>query len=209
MKRRRGTSRCWAIRVVDERITISSDPMDPEAGFPPFGKLDRWRSPDPFVRAVYHPVTWIEHGVLKNLAYDRSYGIGNLGLSTGLPNSGAFRMSGGDTSIDEMISTTKRGLLVTRFDQILELDRRSLLFRGFTRDGLWLIENGKISKPVKNMVFTESILFALNNVEQLGHPQRTFDRGISREKSLYSPMPTIVPPLKIKDFSFTALVDAV
>ena len=91
-------------------------------------------------------------------------------------------MSGGNTSIDEMISTTKRGLIVTRFDNILPMDRRSQVYRGLTRDGLWLIENGKISKPVKNMVFTESLLFALNNVEQLGPPQRTFDSGIGKRK---------------------------
>jgi predicted Zn-dependent protease len=131
------------------------------------------------------------------------------GKNDGLPNAGAFRMSGGETSVEEMIATTKRGLLVTRFDLLTDLDVKSLLVRGFTRDGLWLIENGKISKPVKNMVFTESILFALNNVEQFGVPQRVFHPPGYGRWDVRRPQPVVVPPLKIRDFSFTSLCDAV
>jgi predicted Zn-dependent protease len=198
-------------KVLDERITISADPADPELGFPPFNSTMSTAATS-FVDRVYHPATWIEHGVLKQLAYDRSYAMRYLGLNTGLPNSGAFRMTGGTTPIEEMIATTQRGLLVTRFDpSIQQIDGRSQLYRGYTRDGLWLIENGKITKPAKNLQFTESILGALNNVEQLGVPQRTFhpmnDGGPLAFLSM--PQPVIVPPLKIRDFSFTALSDAV
>ena len=195
-------------RVVDERITISADPMDPELGFPPFALQENVG--DHFDFPVYHPVTWIERGVLRNLSYDRGFAIRMLGQTTGLPNSGAFRMSGGTTSVEEMIATTKRGLLVTRFDNVLQINFPGLLYRGFTRDGLWLIENGKISKPVGNMVFTESILFALNNVEQLGVPQRVFHAPVAPALYVeYFPQPVIVPPLKIRDFSFTALSQAI
>jgi predicted Zn-dependent protease len=62
-----------------------------------------------------------------------------------------------------------------------------------------LIENGKISKPIKNFRFTESPLFVLNNVEQIGVPQRIFHPGF----------PIIVPALKVRDFSFTSLSDAI
>jgi predicted Zn-dependent protease len=116
-------------------------------------------------------------------------------------------MSGGDTSIEEMIRTTKRGLLVTRFSNRRVLDPTSLLSSGLTRDGLWLIENGKISKSVKNFRFTESPLFVLNSIEQLGVPVPVFrpvrnphDAGLA---------PAIVPPLKVRDFSFTSMIDAV
>lgn len=197
-------------RVVDERITITADPMDPDAGFAPFSFDVSGGSPDPFAVAVYHPVTWIEHGVLTNLAYPRFRGIDGPGrdLDLGMPNSGAYRMSGGKTTIDEMIATTQRGLLVTRFDHVLLLNLTSQMYRGYTRDGLWFIENGKISKPAKNLAFTESILMALNNVEQLGEPQRVFHPN---RLALYGivPAPAVVPPLKIRDFSFTALSDAV
>jgi predicted Zn-dependent protease len=196
-------------RIVDERITISADPMDPELGFPSTSNVGESYNGDPFVTPVYHPVTWIEHGVLTNLAYPRFSDITGVGrdLNLGLPNSGAFRMSGGETSIDEMIATTKRGLLVTRFDQIMQINMTSQLYRGYTRDGLWLIENGKISHPCKNLAFTESVLFALNKVEQLGPPQRTFHPNVWLQGGI--PQPVVVPPLKISDFSFTALSDAV
>lgn len=193
-------------KIVDGRITISSDPDDPAMGFPPF-RLPYEGRTDRFVIPVYRPVTWIDKGVLVNLPYDRYYGRKEMGRETGLANSRALRMSGGDTSIDEMIATTKRGLLVTRFDQIILIDRMSELFRGYTRDGLWLIENGKITHSAKNLAFTESILFALNRVQQLGPPQRVFNPN--EDFSFDIPHPAVVPPLKVDDFSFTALADAV
>jgi predicted Zn-dependent protease len=194
-------------KVVDERITISADPLDPDLGFAPFSILEGVMGGDMFDQSVYHPATWITRGVLTNLAYDRRWAIARLGKNEGLPNSGAFRMSGGDTSMEEMIETTKRGVLVTRFVNIVELDFQSQLYRGYTRDGLWLIENGKISKPVKNMAFTESILFALNNILQLGKPQRIYNPNVALKNAI--PQPTVVPTLKIREFSFTALSDAI
>jgi predicted Zn-dependent protease len=176
-------------RVMDERITISADPMDPDLGFPPFDENGH----------VYHAVDWIKDGVLRELSYFRPYAIRNLGKNTGLPNSGSFRMSGGTTTIDEMIATTPRGVLVTRFSDIAVIDPNSLLMQGYTRDGLWLIERGKISKAIKNFRFVESPMFVLNNVEQLGAPQRTFHPAAG----------IIVPPIKARDFRFTSLSEAV
>jgi predicted Zn-dependent protease len=194
-------------RIMDPRLTITADPTDPVSGFPSFdigfpsGKGDVFGD-----MAVFHTTSWVEKGVLTNLGYARYYGIPSVGVGTGMPNGGSFRMTGGTTSIDEMIATTKRGVMVTRFDRILELDRVSLLMRGYTRDGIWLIENGKITKPIKNFAFTESILFALNNVEQLGVPRRVFHPPMY---SIQLSTPVVVPPLKIGDFSFTSLSDAV
>jgi predicted Zn-dependent protease len=176
-------------KVMDSRLTISADPMDPDLGFPPFSISGH----------IYHPVTWIQDGILKELAYFRPYGIRKLGKNSGLPNSMAFRMSGGTTTVDEMVATTERGLLVTRFSGLHVIDSESVLVEGFTRDGLWLVEKGKIVKPVKNFRITESPLFMLNNVEQLGAPQRVF----------HPEAPVIVPPIKARDFSFTSLSEAV
>ena len=197
-------------RVVDARISISADPMDPELGFPPFRNLENMFDTGTIVTDIYHPATWVKDGVLVNMGYPREYAISELGKATGLPNSGAFRMSvtGPTVSVEEMIQATRRGLLVTRFDDVNLLELRSQTCRGYTRDGLWLIENGKISKAVKNMMFVESILFVLNNVEQLGVPQRVF-HPLETYKTWSNPQPVIVPPLMIKDFSFTALSDAV
>jgi predicted Zn-dependent protease len=177
------------LKVVDERITISHDPMDPLLGVVPFDGEDE----------PYRPVKWIDHGVLTALSDPREYALRHLNDNLGYPNSGAYRMSGGETSIEEMIRTTKRGLLVTRFSNFGLLDGSSLLMTGLTRDGLWLIENGKITKAVKNFRFTESPLFVLNSLEQLGEPVPVFSPGV----------PAIVPPLKARDFSFTSTIDAV
>jgi predicted Zn-dependent protease len=108
-------------------------------------------------------------------------------------------MSGGDTTLDEMIRTTKRGLLVTRFSDINILDGQSLLLTGITRGGLWLIENGRISKAVKNLRFADSPLLLLNSLEQMGRPVPVFRPDA----------PMVVPPLKARGFNFNRLVDAV
>lgn len=178
-------------KVLDERITIVSDPMDPDIAFPPFDV----RGYDVFNRLVY-----VEDGILRNLEYQRNpYGIQTLGLNSGLLGIGAFHMTGGFTPIADMIQTTKRGLLVTRFSDVRQIDLKSMLCSGYTRDGLWLVENGQITKAVKNFRFTESPLIVFNQVEQLGVPQRIFHPGA----------PVAAPPAKVRDFSFTSIADAV
>jgi predicted Zn-dependent protease len=176
-------------RVADSRVTISHDPSDPLLGVRPFSS-----DGDPHRR-----VTWIENGVLTALSYDRDYALSQLYENLALPNSGAFRMSGGTTTIDEMIQSTKRGLLITRLSNFGSTDYKSLLTSAYTRDGIWLIENGKIAKPVKNFRVTESPLFLINRIEALGVPVPA-----------YSPWrPIVVPPLLVRDFNCTSLADAV
>ncbi|HWZ57740.1 MAG TPA: metallopeptidase TldD-related protein [Gemmatimonadaceae bacterium] len=179
-------------QMLDERITISSDPMDPDAGFVPldFDALE--------VDSVT-ATTWFEHGVLRALPYDRRYAVRSLHNNVPRPYVGSWRMSGGESTLDEIIASTKRALLVTRFSGIHMIDMASVLCTGTTRDGLWLVENGKIVKPVKNLRFTESPLFAFNNVEMLGKPVRVY----------HPDGPIVAPPARVRDFSFTSLADAV
>jgi len=178
------------LKVVDERVTISHDLMDPALGVIPFDD-DGW-GPYP-VQAV----TWIDHGVLTALSYGREYAVRMLTDNVPIAPRMAYRMSGGPTSVEEMIATTKRGLLVTRFSGVSPLSEG--LFTGLTRDGVWLIESGKVSKAVKNLRFTDSPWFVLNSLEQLGEPVPVFSPDA----------PAIVPPLKARDFSFTSLIDAI
>ena len=182
-------------KVVDSRISISHDPSDPLLGIPG-SRVD-----------TYGPVTWIDRGVLTNLGYQFETDVKWLEGWHGLRGPAVYRMSGGDTTIEEMIASTRRGLLVTRFSNVRTLDERSLLCTGLTRDGLWLIEDGKITKAVKNFRFTESPLFVLNSVEQLGEPVPVF--RTPPHPFLIGPMPALVPALKVRDFSFTSLIDAV
>jgi predicted Zn-dependent protease len=188
--------------VIDRRLTVSSDPMDPDLGYPPFLA---WQ--------VQHPATWIKEGVLQDLAYYRDYAVKQLGKDTGgLPSTGSFRMQavGETASVADRIATTKRGLLVTRLGGVDKVpgNAASMLLTGYTRDGVWLIENGKITKPVKNFRFTDSPLIALNNIEQIGVPQRVF-RPDAPDRLPDGYAPVIVPALKVRDFRFTSLADSV
>lgn len=185
------------LKVLDERLTVTSDPMDPEVGYRPFG----------FDGSPLSRETWIEQGVLKTLAYSRNYAKTILhqdGYVAG-PENGAMRVTGGTATLDDMIAATDRGVLVTRFNNIAVLDHKALVLTGNTRDGLWLVERGKISKAIRNFRFIESPLFAFNNVEQLGVPTLTY----SSHSLFGSQSPLLVPPIRVRDFNFVATLDAV
>jgi predicted Zn-dependent protease len=138
-------------------------------------------------------VTWIEKGVVKNL-YSSRYWAENKKIQS-IPPPANFIMEGGTDTIEDMIRSTPRGILVTRFWYIRPVDPQTLLYTGLTRDGTFYIENGKIKHPIKNFRFNESPIIMLNNLEALGKPQRISG--------------SMVPPMKIRDFTFTSLSDAV
>ncbi|AHM58325.1 DNA gyrase modulator family protein [Flammeovirgaceae bacterium 311] len=170
-------------KLVDERVKIYSDPQHPEAPFA------TWSGDGVPLKKT----SWIENGVVKNMYYDR-YWASKQGREA-LPAPARFVMEGGNASLEEMIKNTKRGVLVTRLWYIRAVDPQTLLYTGLTRDGTFYIENGKIMYPVKNFRFNESPIIMLNNLEALGKPQRVEGN--------------LVPPMKIRDFTFTSLSDAV
>jgi predicted Zn-dependent protease len=176
------------VKVLDERVSLLADPMDPEGGFLPF-----WYDSGRIVQLV--PVTWVERGVLKTLSYPTLAAAAAHGLEQ-VNNPQVLRMTGGPTSVEEMIASTTRGILVNRISDAEALVKKNLLMTGMTRDGTFLIENGKITKAVKNMRFEDSPLFFLNNLEAIGPAQRV---------RLWNVMPAI----KVRDFAFTSLTDAV
>ncbi len=188
-------------KVVDERVTLVTDPFDPEAPAAPFTGEGL-----PLGRT-----TWIENGVVKDLAYDRYWAqrqgrqansAGGGGGFGGGP--GSLRMSGGTASLDELIASTDRGLLVTRLWYIRPVDPRTILYTGLTRDGTFLIEGGKITRAVKNLRWNDSPVFLLNNVEQLGRPVR-----VSASEDGSPGGAVVMPAVKARDFNFTSLSDAV
>jgi predicted Zn-dependent protease len=103
--------------------------------------------------------------------------------------------------MEQMIASTPRGVLVTRLWYLREVDPRTILYTGLTRDGTFLIENGKVTRSLKNFRFNDSPLFMLNNLEAMGRPQRL--AGTEAGGAV------IVPPIKVRDFNFTSLSDAV
>jgi predicted Zn-dependent protease len=179
-------------KVVDERVTILSDPFDPDVAGSPFDNEG-----SPTRRSV-----WIDKGVVTTLDYDR-YWAQKKGV-TPTASGGSLKMSGGSSTMEEMIASTPRGLLVTRFWYLRPVDQRTILYTGLTRDGTFLIENGKISRAVKNLRFNDSPVFMLNNLEALGVPVR-----VSASEDGGPGQAIMVPPLKVRDFNFTSLSDAV
>lgn len=179
-------------KVVDERVSIVSDPFDPAIAATPFESDGL-----PTQRVV-----WIEDGVVKTLDYDRYWAQRKERAPTG--GGSSVRMSGGTASLDDLIRSTQRGLLVTRFWYLRPVDQRTILYTGLTRDGTFLIENGKITKPVKNLRFNDSPIFMLNNLEAMGVPER-----VSASEGGNPGQAIVVPPIKVRDFNFTSLSDAV
>lgn len=179
-------------KLFDERVTLVSDPTDPEL-------LDRPFDDDGL--PLRH-VVWVEGGVLRNLAYGRFWAQKQGKEPTGFPSS--LRMMGGDASLDEMIASTERGIFVTRFWYIRAVDPRTLLYTGLTRDGTFLIENGRVTRAVQNLRFNESPALMLSRLEALGPAVR-----VSAEEAGGRGEAIIVPPLKIRNFTFTSVSEAV
>jgi predicted Zn-dependent protease len=113
-------------------------------------------------------------------------------------------MEGGTTSVEEMIKTTKRGLLVSFFWYIRGVDNMTLLNTGMTRDGLFLIENGEIVAPVQNFRWNESPAVSFNNITALG-PSIPMHTGEAYD----NPGTALVPAMRIEDFTMTSISPAV
>ena len=170
-------------KIVDERVNVYSDPLNSEV------PTATWNGAGQPLKKM----NWIENGVVKNLAYDRFWakekGIEPVPfISNGI-------MEGGDATLEDLIKSTKKGILVTRLWYIRSVDPQTLLYTGLTRDGTFYIENGKIKHPVKNFRFNESPIIMLNNLETLGQQVRIDGN--------------LIPYMKIREFTFTSLSDAV
>jgi predicted Zn-dependent protease len=176
-------------KIVDERVTLFSDPADPQLLSNTFDGQGL-----PARRQV-----WIEKGVLRKLTYTRFWAQ----KKNAQPDAGtnAVKLSAGTQSTDDLIKSTPRGVLVTRLWYLRQVDPRTVLFTGLTRDGTFLIENGKITKAVKNLRFNESPLFMLNNLEALGRAERVAGTEAGGD--------VVMPAIKVHDFNFTSLSDAV
>jgi len=149
-------------------------------------------------------VTWIEKGVLKNLAYNAAYARRQKKPVTPASVNNSLVMEGTDMSIEDMIKSTRRGLLVTFFWYIRGVDNETLLNTGMTRDGLFLIENGEIAGPVQNFRWNMSPIVGYNNLTAVGrsvpmHMGESYDGGNT----------ALIPPVRIEDFLMTSVSPAV
>jgi predicted Zn-dependent protease len=176
--------------VFGKNVTITSDPNDPVVP-----------------GAIYSDdglpaqrTAWVENGVLKNLQCGR-YWARKSGRAP-VPSPTCLTMAGGTTSTADMIKQTKRGLLITRFWYIREVDPQTVLLTGLTRDGVFLIEHGEITRPVCNFRFNESPVAMLNKVIAMGPSVRTYGEEVTD-------MPLSVPTLLIDEFTLSSVSDAV
>jgi predicted Zn-dependent protease len=173
-------------QVMDERVTLYSDPADPALLGQPFDAEGL-----PLSRVV-----WVERGILRNLSYSRYWAQRQSKQPTGPPFAGGLVLGGGTKSTEEIIAGCERGILVTHFFYIRSLDARTVLQTGLTRDGTFLIERGKITRALKNFRWNESPLLMLNRLEEIGRP-------------LLTTAGRMMPALRIRDFNFASASDAV
>jgi predicted Zn-dependent protease len=148
-------------------------------------------------------LTLVDGGVVRDIAYSRQAaalaGAAPTGHGFPLPNEYGetpvnIVVAGGDSSLEKMLASTERGILVTRFWYIREVDPYEKIFTGMTRDGTFLVEGGRVTAGIRNFRFNQSLVEMLSNVESLSASVRasgeeTFDM--------------VVPAMKVRDFNFT------
>jgi predicted Zn-dependent protease len=176
-------------QVFDPRVTVTADPWDEEAPVLPWDLEGLPRE----------KMTIIDKGKVNWLEYSRFWAQKQGKVAKGSP--GNVLMAGGTKSTMDLVKSTERGILVTRTWYIRMVDPQTVLLTGLTRDGTFYIENGEIKYPIKNFRFNESPVIMLNNVEEFGKPVR-----IAGDETNYSMM---IPPMKLRDFTFSSLSDAV
>jgi len=194
-------------KLFGENVTIWDDVAHPlQTGSPFDGEGMRRRR-----------VPLVENGVVKRVVYarataermrsseqkDKTGPIDPTGHGFALPNEMGemplnivFVAPRNPQTLAEMIASTERGVLVTRLWYIREVDPYEKMVTGMTRDGTFLVEDGKIKQGIRNFRFNESLIHMLSNVEAMSEPLRACG-----EESL----DMVVPAMKIRDFNFTEL----
>jgi predicted Zn-dependent protease len=188
-------------KLFADGVTLRSNPFDPRNpgmpwagggfGFGGFGGGGASGLPA-------RKTTWIENGVVKSLVVDRYWATKTK--VEPVPLSGGLMLEGSNKSLDDLIAETERGLLVTRFWYLRSVNPVNVTVTGLTRDGVWLVEKGKVVHPVNNFRFNDSPANLLKNLEATSVAVRT---GGSEFSSM------IAPAIRARDFHFTSKSDAV
>jgi predicted Zn-dependent protease len=189
-------------KLVDEQVTIYDDGMDPQGLQVPFD----------FEGVPKQKIIFFEEGVARSVTHD-SFTAGRAGLdSTGHalipPNPEGpiplnLFMQAGRTSLEEIVRTVRRGIYVTRFHYTNVVEPMKAVITGMTRDGTFLIEDGEIKHPLKNLRFTESVLQALSRVRAVSRERKTCSSGSVYGRRFITG--TVVPALRIDGFNFSGV----
>ncbi|MBZ5595014.1 MAG: TldD/PmbA family protein [Acidobacteriia bacterium] len=175
-------------KMFPEYITLRSDPLNTKLAATPWGP-----SLLPSER-----IAWIDKGVVKNLFYDR-YWASKAGKDP-TPAPANLVLDGQDNKLEDLIQSTERGLLITRFWYIRFLQPQTLQLTGLTRDGVFFVEKGKVTDPVTNYRWNESPVRVLQNTKKLTQPLRS--QGAETGAS-------IVPAILVTDFNLASVSEAV
>ncbi|MCL2498626.1 MAG: TldD/PmbA family protein, partial [Symbiobacteriaceae bacterium] len=180
-------------QVFSEKLTVVDDWTDPLSPGVAFDSEGTPRS----------KLTLVEKGVAKEVAYDQAsaakagtkttgHAMAFMGRGGASPSNTV--VSGGSKSLEQIIAETDKALLVTRFHYMNAVNARQAQLTGITRDGFFLVENGKITQAVRNMRFTESMLLAFNQIEEISSDVKRMGAMMGASS---------VPGMKISNFHFT------
>lgn len=177
-------------KIFPDTVTVVSDPSDRTVPGSPWGEdgLPQKR------------VEWIDRGVVKNLRASRFWAKKQNGSPVPFPPN--MLMTGGNGSLQDLIRSTEQGLLVTSLWYIRSVDPQTLMLTGLTRDGVFWIKDGSIAFPVMNFRWNESPAAVLQNIVSMSESQRVPPRESANPTML-------IPALKLREFNFTSLSEAV
>ncbi|MCH7760838.1 TldD/PmbA family protein [candidate division TA06 bacterium] len=190
-------------KITGENITLWDDGLD----------LRGFAFPFDFEGVAKKKVLLIDQGIAKGVVYD-SLTAGkesrkSTGHSTGSTVWGPFPMNlfmkGGNSTIEEMVKSTKRGIYVTRFHYTNVVEPMETIITGMTRNGTFLIENGEITRPLKNLRFTQSILKALSHVTHISKQPKLVGEGVGYGSRFATG--TVAPSIKCEKFNFTGVTE--
>ena len=189
-------------KMVHEKVTIYDDGLDPQGLQVPFD----------FEGMPKQKVIFFEEGVAKNVTYDsltagkegrESTGHGLIPPNTEGPIPINLFMQGGESGLEEMIRSVRRGIYVTRFHYTNVVEPMKTLITGMTRDGTFWIEEGEIKNPVKNLRFTESVLKALSRVKAVSQERKICSSGSVYGRRFING--TVAPAIQVDGFNFSGI----
>ena len=186
-------------------ITLRSDPFYPGLETIPFVNFTSSLDDTSWAFDGGLPInatTWIDRGVLRELIRNRGHAA-RIGAQPTPPVDNLIMDGGGTASLEEMIGSTKRGLLLTCLWYIRDVDPERLLLTGLTRDGVYLIEDGEVVGAVNNFRFNESPIELLNRLSEIGVAELT----LCREWNDYFNR-TIMPTIRVADFNMSTVSQA-
>ncbi len=189
-------------RLTDLPLTLACDPAAPGLAYEPF--LPTTRSGEGISvfdnGAPTRHTEWVREGVVAELGYSRAEAA-EFGATFTPPGDNLLLTGGSDTSIEEMVGRTERGLLLTCLWYIRLVDPATLLLTGLTRDGVYLVEAGEIVGEVDhNFRFNHSPLDVLRTATEVGATGRTLPREC---KDWFTR--TAMPPVRVPDFTMSSV----